>query len=311
MTEDKIEEETYSLIFTSLKHPLRRKILRMLSDKPLSFSEILEQLTIDSGHLNYHLENLGDIITHTKDGKYELSSVGSAAVKLMNKVEEQDASAKTNKRERKISKTTLVFSVIFAVALLAATVYAMTYTTQTSSGLFEANQETERILVSIQPNQIFSYAFTLNAQDFDSGHSYSIGQNETAATISPVDNSITPQWARYFSYTTLRLNGTYDISINIYDPYGTLVSHRQESGNISSLQNIPIDFEFTTLGTFTLQMANLGLGEFSATLIPQGTYIIYNKPLFNYGAVGLTLLLIYTVLLSWILIRKPRQHNYS
>jgi len=42
MVEDNMEEETYSLIFTSLKHPIRRRILRMLADKPLTYSEILE-----------------------------------------------------------------------------------------------------------------------------------------------------------------------------------------------------------------------------------------------------------------------------
>ena len=72
MAEDKIEEETYSLIFTSLKHPIRRRILRMLADTPMTFSEILESLTIDSGHLNYHLESLGDLVLHPKDGKYLL-----------------------------------------------------------------------------------------------------------------------------------------------------------------------------------------------------------------------------------------------
>jgi len=51
------EEETYSLIYASLRHPIRRRILRMLKDKPLTFSEILEAVDIDSGHLNYHLEN--------------------------------------------------------------------------------------------------------------------------------------------------------------------------------------------------------------------------------------------------------------
>ena len=72
MAGEKPEEETYSLIYTSLRHPIRRKILRMLNNKPLTFSEILEAADIDSGHLNYHLENLGDLITHSQDGKYEL-----------------------------------------------------------------------------------------------------------------------------------------------------------------------------------------------------------------------------------------------
>ena len=88
MVEDKIEEETYSLIFTSLKHPIRRRILRMLADTPMTFSEILELLTIDSGHLNYHLESLGDLILRSKDGNYLLSSFGAAAVRLMGGVEE-------------------------------------------------------------------------------------------------------------------------------------------------------------------------------------------------------------------------------
>jgi predicted transcriptional regulator len=89
LAEDKLEEETYSLIFTSLKHPIRRRILRMLATKPLIFSEIQEQFNIDSGHLTYHLENLGDLIAHCKDGKYRLSSIGDAAVRLMGGVEDQ------------------------------------------------------------------------------------------------------------------------------------------------------------------------------------------------------------------------------
>lgn len=136
MTDNKVEEETYSLILTSLKHPLRRKILRMLSNKPFSFSEILESLAIDSGHLNHHLKNLGDLVTHTQEGNYTLSTAGWAAVKLMGKVEEQEETAKTNKRIRITSKTAIIFSAIFAVCLLTAAIYALTYTTQNESVLF-------------------------------------------------------------------------------------------------------------------------------------------------------------------------------
>ena len=82
------EEETYSTIFTSLKHPVRRKILRMLSEKPRNFSEILEALGISSSHLTYHLENLGELVSKTENGKYKLSTFGEAAVGTMSKVEE-------------------------------------------------------------------------------------------------------------------------------------------------------------------------------------------------------------------------------
>jgi len=82
------EEETYSTMFTSLKHPARRKILRMLGEKPKSFSRILEELGISSSHLTYHLENLGELVTKLDDGSYKLSTFGRAAVLTMKGVEE-------------------------------------------------------------------------------------------------------------------------------------------------------------------------------------------------------------------------------
>jgi len=88
------EEETYSTIFTSLKHPVRRKILRMLSEKPKNFSEILDALGISSSHLTYHLEKLGELVSKTENGKYRLSTFGEAAVGTMRKVEEMPKATK-------------------------------------------------------------------------------------------------------------------------------------------------------------------------------------------------------------------------
>ena len=83
-----LEEETYSIMFTSLKHPARRKILRMLSKKPRTFSKILEELGLSSSHLTYHLEILGELVSKMEDGRYKLSTSGEAAVITMSKVEE-------------------------------------------------------------------------------------------------------------------------------------------------------------------------------------------------------------------------------
>jgi len=98
------EQETYSLIFKSLKHPIRRRILRMLADRPLAFSEILGALSIESGHLSYHLENLGELVTRTSDGFYKLSSIGIAATKLMSGVEEQTVPIIHDLANRKLSR---------------------------------------------------------------------------------------------------------------------------------------------------------------------------------------------------------------
>jgi hypothetical protein len=48
-------DETYSVIYSALKHPIRRRILRMLNDNELTYTQMLKTLDIDTGHLNYYL----------------------------------------------------------------------------------------------------------------------------------------------------------------------------------------------------------------------------------------------------------------
>ena len=64
------EEEIYSVMFSSLRHPARRKILRMLSERKVTYSKMLEELAIPSSHLTYHLENLGELVTKDENGRY-------------------------------------------------------------------------------------------------------------------------------------------------------------------------------------------------------------------------------------------------
>jgi DNA-binding transcriptional ArsR family regulator/predicted membrane protein len=82
------EEEIYSTMFTSLKHPARRKILRLLAAKPMTFMEMVDTLGVSTSHLTYHLESLGELIIKSEDGQYKLSSFGEATVGAMKTVEE-------------------------------------------------------------------------------------------------------------------------------------------------------------------------------------------------------------------------------
>lgn len=54
----------------------------------MTFSQMLEELGIPGSHLTYHLENLGDFIVKTENGKYKLSSVGESSVSIMKGAEE-------------------------------------------------------------------------------------------------------------------------------------------------------------------------------------------------------------------------------
>ena len=72
------EDDTYSTMFTALKHPIRRKILRILNQTPTTYTDIQTQLGIDNGLLNYHLDSMKDLIKKKEDGKYTLNEFGRA-----------------------------------------------------------------------------------------------------------------------------------------------------------------------------------------------------------------------------------------
>jgi len=63
----------------------------MISEKPLTFSEMLETLGVSSSHLTYHLENLGELLSKDEAGRYRLSTFGEAAVGTMKIVEDAPA----------------------------------------------------------------------------------------------------------------------------------------------------------------------------------------------------------------------------
>jgi len=121
------EDEIYSTMFSSLKHPARRKILRMLAEKPLTFSHILEALDISSSHLTYHLDSLGVLVSKTDDGKYKLSSFGEAAVNTMKGVEEAPVTRSKQFVSLPIKWKSLLALLIMGL-VLSASFSAMQYT---------------------------------------------------------------------------------------------------------------------------------------------------------------------------------------
>lgn len=157
------EEETYSVMFLSLKHPVRRKILRILSAKPCTFTEILQQINIESAHLSYHLESLGDLTTKVDEGKYALSEIGKAAVSVMKKVEEPEKHlpprlARVSKR-LKIARTFSLFLMVFGIILLVTGLFAFA----------PANYKSTRIQKSMDTD---SWCFMPNSVTFYTGYFY-------------------------------------------------------------------------------------------------------------------------------------------
>jgi DNA-binding transcriptional ArsR family regulator len=115
------EEETYSTVFAALKHPIRRKILRVLSKSSKSFTDMQNSLNINSPVLTYHLEALRDLVSKTEEGKYSLSSAGEGATALMERVEEAPKVLPrtfASTRHRRILSLIQIATIILAIALL-------------------------------------------------------------------------------------------------------------------------------------------------------------------------------------------------
>ncbi len=83
-----LEEDTYNTIFKAMQNPIRRRILRMIGEKPATYTEIQTELNIDNGLLNYHLDALSSLITKDREDKYTLSDFGRATTVLIKGVEE-------------------------------------------------------------------------------------------------------------------------------------------------------------------------------------------------------------------------------
>jgi DNA-binding transcriptional ArsR family regulator len=127
-----MDEETYSVIFASLKHPIRRKILRILVSGPVSFSEILQQVDIESAHLSYHLEGLNGLLKKTEEGKYVLSNLGHAGLALMSRIEEpvrlvSPAFLRTPRR-LKIARISFLAFAVIGIILIGNGVFALSST---------------------------------------------------------------------------------------------------------------------------------------------------------------------------------------
>jgi DNA-binding transcriptional ArsR family regulator len=153
------EEEIYSIMFSSLKHPARRKILRMLSEKSMSFSQLLEELGVSSSHLTYHLENLGELVTKTESGEYRLSTFGAASVETMKIVEEAPAVRSKHGFPLSLRWRSLLAILVIAVILLAS----MSYIEFTSLN----HVSSERDLLQSRYDQLLTWsAGTDNAIDF-------------------------------------------------------------------------------------------------------------------------------------------------
>jgi DNA-binding transcriptional ArsR family regulator len=319
LAKDNLEEETYSTIFTSLKHPIRRRILRMLSEKPLSFSEILEALKIDSGHLSYHLENLGDIAVRTQEGKYQLSSIGNAAVKLMRGVEEQPKTSQKIKPRQIIART---YPIFLAISLILASLTIAIFTVPVSSAIL--NQDNQSPLdFTIGAGETFEFALKLGrwagplpvGSTF--GGTYLLNASEyNWAFLAPHEANRPSAVAKqliwldlWFNFSTVmpslanalpvELPNTLSVKVHMPDGSETAANIFQAHGAVEDATDlwtwgaiehyVSNSIEAYELGNYRFVITNNGSYDWAGTMMPYVQWQQLEKPYFYYGIAGIVI----------------------
>jgi hypothetical protein len=126
----------------------------MLSERQMTFSEILEELGIPGSHLTYHLENLREFLVKMQDGKYKLSDVGESSVSIMKGAEEVPK-IEAKKFSSLPSKWKQLFAVLIIVIVFLASIssvqFALSSQLSNDYGLLKADFE------KLQNQQILSW----------------------------------------------------------------------------------------------------------------------------------------------------------
>jgi len=82
-----VSEDSVTKIFEVLSHPIRRDILNLLSEKgEYAFTDLLNDLKVDSGKLSFHLRALQAFTEQTSAGKYKLNQTGESAMRVIRDV---------------------------------------------------------------------------------------------------------------------------------------------------------------------------------------------------------------------------------
>jgi DNA-binding transcriptional ArsR family regulator len=76
------EDQVENVVFQALAHPMRRTILKIVASNSegVSYTELISELGLSTGKLNYHLEQLGGLTTKNDKRRYVLTPLGVKAL---------------------------------------------------------------------------------------------------------------------------------------------------------------------------------------------------------------------------------------
>ncbi len=95
-----LNSQVEKAIFQALAHPMRRTILKIISSSSVTYSELITELQLSTGKLNYHLEQLEGLIEKDSERRYTLTPLGQKALNQINLINQE-----TNASDEKYVRT--------------------------------------------------------------------------------------------------------------------------------------------------------------------------------------------------------------
>jgi predicted transcriptional regulator len=83
-----IQQEVEDIIIQGLDHPARRTVLKIIHSAPNSaqYTQLLGELRLSTGKLNYHLRQLEGLIEKNPERRYILTPLGEKAISLLDSI---------------------------------------------------------------------------------------------------------------------------------------------------------------------------------------------------------------------------------
>ncbi|MCL5877156.1 MAG: helix-turn-helix domain-containing protein [Candidatus Bathyarchaeota archaeon] len=87
-------EQIENVTFQALAHPTRRTILRIVQSRSMgvSYTELITELGLSTGKLNYHLEQLKGVLEKNNSNYYVLTPFGKKTAEHLNLIEQRTSS---------------------------------------------------------------------------------------------------------------------------------------------------------------------------------------------------------------------------
>ena len=306
------EEDPYSQIFSSLKHPTRRLILRSLSQgQPKRFGQLQSEIEVDSPTLSYHLEALQGLV-EKQDDLYKLTDLGIAAHNLMHRVEDPPQPRLVTPRHDRIR---LGIAWAMVLILLIAGLFGVLWTMPAYP---IHNSFSTVIPYNITPNGTTTFVVGLS---YDSRAVQGV-QNGILGIPLPRPNWTPWAWTVNYAlfYPTFK-NGT--VLMWLTGPNGQRAPNQELDCNPPCNQYAPNEISvvgngggtdtvystMTTEGEYSLHLQNTGQGLATGKVQLGPSTVVYYRPGFFIGLVFLIPSLTFTTYSSYHVL-KPRVRSW-